>query len=90
MRDATGRDALRSLVGISKCDRVVIVACHPMLFSNHGEAISLFSEQANYVSGIADQVFLIRGVKDRFDYDMAELYNRESRILNQAVDRDRD
>lgn len=53
MRDATGRDALRSLVGISKSDRVVIVARHPVLFSNHGEAISLFSERSSYVLGIA-------------------------------------
>lgn len=53
--------------------------------NQYGESISVIPNHR-----MADKVFLIRGVKDRFNYDMAEFYSRETRILNQAVNRDRD
>ena len=36
---------------------------------------------------IASKIYLIRGIKVMLDRDLAELYDVETRVLNQAVSR---
>jgi len=56
---------------------------------------SKISEQDNQIERIipeetiAEKIFLIRGQKVMIDRDLAELYDVETRILNQAVRRNR-
>ena len=40
--------------------------------------------------GIAEKIYLIRGVQVMLDRDLAEIYGVETRIFNQAVKRNKD
>lgn len=42
------------------------------------------------VKDIQDRIFNIRGVQVMIDSDLADLYNVETRVLNQAVKRNQD
>ncbi len=50
-----------------------------------GESVSLVPDER-----IANKVLLIRGIKVMLDQDLAELYDVETKVLNQAVSRNSD